>query len=272
MVTSDDFDFDCITPLIRSTHDDTLDDAVNWGHVLRAVTEPTPPPRPVPSSIQQTPLSQNTSGLVNSSDFVRVWTLSLRQSSSLSMLVYRIPQNALRRRAIPRHSLAGRFPQVFRRRQSIVQGWLEWVADKCPRERRAGLIPRLASKARGIGRRPPLKSVSSEKLPTAKRVLPLHMGAKPSVHHSIEISCDGPSTRAWMPWCNSWRPLGLTAVVINDCQQVRDSWPTQRLTDGSCSKVAGGCGIVHVAKATAERAQTIETETLSRYPHRRADG
>ena len=69
LVTSDDFDFDCITPLIRSTHDDTLDDAVIWGHVLRAVTEPTPPPRPVPSSIQQTPLSQNTSGLVNSSEF-----------------------------------------------------------------------------------------------------------------------------------------------------------------------------------------------------------
>lgn len=71
LVTSDDFDFDCITPLIRSTHDDTLDDAVIWGHVLRAVTEPTPPPRPVPSSIQQTPLSQNTSGLVNSSEFRR---------------------------------------------------------------------------------------------------------------------------------------------------------------------------------------------------------
>uniref|UniRef100_A0A8H7N204 non-specific serine/threonine protein kinase n=1 Tax=Bionectria ochroleuca TaxID=29856 RepID=A0A8H7N204_BIOOC len=40
-----------------------------WNHLYEAVTESTPPPRPIPSSIQQTPLSQNTSGLVNSSEF-----------------------------------------------------------------------------------------------------------------------------------------------------------------------------------------------------------
>ncbi|KAL3954491.1 hypothetical protein ACCO45_010054 [Purpureocillium lilacinum] len=164
LVTSDDFDFDCITPLIRSTHDDTLDDAVIWGHVLRAVTEPTPPP--------------STSTLVNSADTIESehqWSREFIRISSgcghcpegrarASPCWYTaFPQNVLRRRAIPRHSLAGRFPQVLRRRQSTVQGWLEWVADRCPRERRAGLVPRLDSKARGIGRRPPLKSVSSEK-------------------------------------------------------------------------------------------------------------
>lgn len=94
LVTSDDFDFDCITPLIRSTHDDTLDDAVNWGHVLRAVTEPTPPPRPVPSSIQQTPLSQNTSGLVNSSEFRQGVDLVLK--AELEPLYAGIPHSTKR--------------------------------------------------------------------------------------------------------------------------------------------------------------------------------
>ncbi|KAH6977655.1 serine/threonine-protein kinase Sgk2 [Ilyonectria destructans] len=69
LITSDDFDFDRIKPLVRSALTDIPDDKVIWNNVYDAVTESTPPPRPIPSSIQQTPLSQNTSGLVNSSEF-----------------------------------------------------------------------------------------------------------------------------------------------------------------------------------------------------------
>ncbi|KJZ68575.1 hypothetical protein HIM_12037 [Hirsutella minnesotensis 3608] len=69
LITSDDFDFDRIKPLVRSALTEIPDDKVIWNHVYEAVTESTPPPRTILSSIQQTPLSQNTSGLVNSSEF-----------------------------------------------------------------------------------------------------------------------------------------------------------------------------------------------------------
>ncbi|KAK7210153.1 hypothetical protein V2G26_017331 [Clonostachys chloroleuca] len=68
-VNSGEFEPDRIKPLLRSAVTDTPDDTVIWNHLYEAVTESTPPPRPIPSSIQQTPLSQNTSGLVNSSEF-----------------------------------------------------------------------------------------------------------------------------------------------------------------------------------------------------------
>ncbi|KND91462.1 hypothetical protein TOPH_03900 [Tolypocladium ophioglossoides CBS 100239] len=68
-VASDDFDFDRIKPLLKAAIAEGLDDAFIWSHIHDAVTESTPPPRPIAPSIQQTPLSQNTSGLVNSSEF-----------------------------------------------------------------------------------------------------------------------------------------------------------------------------------------------------------
>jgi hypothetical protein len=66
---SDDFDLDRVKPLLRLVLASEPDDTVIWNHLYEAVTESTPPPRPIPSAIEQTPLSQNTSGLVNSSEF-----------------------------------------------------------------------------------------------------------------------------------------------------------------------------------------------------------
>ncbi|XP_044721135.1 uncharacterized protein HRG_06132 [Hirsutella rhossiliensis] len=66
-VDSDDFDFDRIRPLFDAVLKKRPDNEI-WDQVYSAVTESTPPPRPILSSIQQTPLSQNTSGLVNSSE------------------------------------------------------------------------------------------------------------------------------------------------------------------------------------------------------------
>ncbi|CAH0019548.1 unnamed protein product [Clonostachys rhizophaga] len=68
-VASNEFDVNRVKPLLKSALADELDDALIWKHLYDAVTESTPPPRPIPSSIQQTPLSQNTGGLVNSSEF-----------------------------------------------------------------------------------------------------------------------------------------------------------------------------------------------------------
>ncbi|KAK3933951.1 hypothetical protein QBC46DRAFT_400887, partial [Diplogelasinospora grovesii] len=67
-VHSDDFDLDRIKPLLSAALADDLDDALVWDRVYDAVTESTPPPRPVASSIQQTPWLRNTSSFANSSE------------------------------------------------------------------------------------------------------------------------------------------------------------------------------------------------------------
>ncbi|KAH8651721.1 serine/threonine-protein kinase Sgk2 [Ilyonectria robusta] len=68
-LNSDDFDLDRIKPLLKAAVTGDADDSHIWNQVYNAVTESTPPPRPIASSIQQTPWSQNTSGFVNSSEF-----------------------------------------------------------------------------------------------------------------------------------------------------------------------------------------------------------
>jgi hypothetical protein len=67
-VSSDNFDFDRIKPLLRAALADNRDDALIWDRVYDAVTESTPPPRPIASSIQQTPWLRNTSSFTNSSE------------------------------------------------------------------------------------------------------------------------------------------------------------------------------------------------------------
>ncbi|KAH6883929.1 serine/threonine-protein kinase Sgk2 [Thelonectria olida] len=68
-VASDDFDFDRVKPLLKEALADKSQDTLIWDLVSTATVESTPPPRPIPSSIQQTPWSQKTSGFVNSSEF-----------------------------------------------------------------------------------------------------------------------------------------------------------------------------------------------------------
>ncbi|PQK08000.1 hypothetical protein BB8028_0001g00810 [Beauveria bassiana] len=67
-VTTKHFEFDRIKPLLKATIAETPDDALIWDLVSAAAVESTPPPRPTASSIQQTPWSQNTSGIINSSE------------------------------------------------------------------------------------------------------------------------------------------------------------------------------------------------------------
>ncbi|PHH49257.1 hypothetical protein CFIMG_005936RA [Ceratocystis fimbriata CBS 114723] len=67
-VDSTDFNFDCVKPLLKSALADETDDTLLWDQVYQAVTEHTPPPRLVASSIQQTPWLRNTSSFANSSE------------------------------------------------------------------------------------------------------------------------------------------------------------------------------------------------------------
>jgi hypothetical protein len=68
---SDDFDLDRIKPLLNAALADHLDDALIWDRVYDAVTESTPPPRPIASSLQQTPWLRNTGSFANSSEHRR---------------------------------------------------------------------------------------------------------------------------------------------------------------------------------------------------------
>ncbi|KAK3353872.1 serine/threonine-protein kinase Sgk2 [Lasiosphaeria hispida] len=68
-VSSDDFGLDRIKPLLISALDGHSGDALIWKHLYDAVTESTPPPRPVASSLRQTPLLHTTNGFTNSSEY-----------------------------------------------------------------------------------------------------------------------------------------------------------------------------------------------------------
>ncbi|TWU76319.1 hypothetical protein ED733_005849 [Metarhizium rileyi] len=70
-VTTKYFEFDQIRPLIRATIDENSNDALIWDLVSAAAVQSTPPPRATTSLIQQTPWSQNTSGIINSSEYRR---------------------------------------------------------------------------------------------------------------------------------------------------------------------------------------------------------
>ncbi|KAI0903609.1 hypothetical protein F4823DRAFT_267708 [Ustulina deusta] len=67
-VCSDGFDFDRTKSLLNAALVDKPDDARIWDQVYHAITESTPPPRPIASSLQQTPWLRNTSSFANSSE------------------------------------------------------------------------------------------------------------------------------------------------------------------------------------------------------------
>ncbi|GAP89782.1 putative rhodopsin kinase [Rosellinia necatrix] len=72
VVTSDDFDFDFdrIKPLLGAVLADKPDNEI-WDQVYLAVTESTPLPGPIVSSLQQTPWPRNTDSFTNPSEYRR---------------------------------------------------------------------------------------------------------------------------------------------------------------------------------------------------------
>src|ERR1700735_2315551 len=67
LVRSDDFDVERFLPLLNAILRTEPDEFI-WEKVYAAVTESTPPPRPLPLHIQQTPHLRNTSSFLNSSE------------------------------------------------------------------------------------------------------------------------------------------------------------------------------------------------------------
>lgn len=65
-VDSDDFDIERVQPLLNAVLHNESDEII-WDKVYVAVTESTPPPRPLPLSLQ-TPWTRNTSSFTNSSE------------------------------------------------------------------------------------------------------------------------------------------------------------------------------------------------------------
>lgn len=65
-INADDFDVERILPLLQAILRKEPDNVI-WNAVYDAVTEPTPPLRPIPS-FQQTPLSINTGSFANSTE------------------------------------------------------------------------------------------------------------------------------------------------------------------------------------------------------------
>ncbi|KXJ85594.1 hypothetical protein Micbo1qcDRAFT_237400 [Microdochium bolleyi] len=70
LLVSDDLDIGRVKPLIKSAITDDTDTRI-WDRVYDAVavTESTPPPRPIASSLQQTPWLHKTSSFANSSEY-----------------------------------------------------------------------------------------------------------------------------------------------------------------------------------------------------------
>ncbi|KAI1370748.1 hypothetical protein F4677DRAFT_464937 [Hypoxylon crocopeplum] len=66
-VTSGDFDYDRVKPLLRAVIAKEPDEKI-WAQVYHAVTESTPPPQPIASALLQTPWLRNTSSFANSSE------------------------------------------------------------------------------------------------------------------------------------------------------------------------------------------------------------
>ncbi|KAK0615990.1 hypothetical protein B0T17DRAFT_592635 [Bombardia bombarda] len=69
-VASENFDFDRIKPLLNAALANESDSEI-WDQVYNAVAETTPPPRPIASSLQQTPWLRNTSSFATSSEYCK---------------------------------------------------------------------------------------------------------------------------------------------------------------------------------------------------------
>ncbi|KAI9899839.1 hypothetical protein N3K66_004101 [Trichothecium roseum] len=67
-VNSFDFSLEHIRPLLRLAIADATDDIQIWNQVYNVVTESTPPPRQIASSLQQAPWLRNPSSFANSSE------------------------------------------------------------------------------------------------------------------------------------------------------------------------------------------------------------
>ncbi|KAK0628117.1 hypothetical protein B0T17DRAFT_491041 [Bombardia bombarda] len=131
VAASDDFDLDCIKPLLNAALADDPDDALIWDQVYLAVTESTPPPQPVASSFQQTPWRQSTGSFANSSEYRKDVDKVLREELGV-MYVGLLRFHETFFRAIP--GLESAYKAVFKKCMEgdnplFGGGWRGWPED-----------------------------------------------------------------------------------------------------------------------------------------------
>ncbi|RYP24006.1 hypothetical protein DL767_008680 [Monosporascus sp. MG133] len=68
-IISNAFDLNRIKPLLYAALAENLNDTYIWNQVYSTVSESTPPPRPIASSLQQTPWLHNTNSFANFSEY-----------------------------------------------------------------------------------------------------------------------------------------------------------------------------------------------------------
>ncbi|OAA34974.1 serine/threonine-protein kinase Sgk2 [Metarhizium rileyi] len=159
LITSDDYNFDLIRPFIKLCLANSPDDALIWDQLCGAVAETTPPPRPIPSSLQQTPWSQNTRSFVNSSEFRQDVDRILKQE--LGPLYVGIPKFCDTFFGVVPH-LEVVSETVFRKCSEgdnplFNEGWTEWPAKAKESDVLAwfcDLVPRLEAFARDLNLTP----------------------------------------------------------------------------------------------------------------------
>ena len=83
-ITSPDFDFDRIKPLLTAIINNESDEVI-WEKVYDAIIESTPPPRPAPSSIRHT--TTNTGSVVNTTEYCKQMDALLKKELIDTMFV-----------------------------------------------------------------------------------------------------------------------------------------------------------------------------------------
>jgi Fungal protein kinase len=127
---SEDFDFYRIIPLLGAVITSKPDEFI-WNKAYDIVTESTPPPRPVVSSLQQTPRLRNTSSFVNSTEHRKYMDAMLRDElgplyvgipSFHETIFGGVPDLEISSKAVFKKCTEGDNPL-------FCNGWSEWPAD-----------------------------------------------------------------------------------------------------------------------------------------------
>ncbi|KAH7304473.1 hypothetical protein B0I35DRAFT_445302 [Stachybotrys elegans] len=130
-ISSNDYDLDRIKPLLHAVVTENTVDALVWKQVYAVVTESTPPPRTIASSVQQTPWLHSTAGFANSSEYRKDVDRVLKEE--LGAMYVGLPRF--------HETFFGAVPELDRASETVFkkclegddplfhEGWRDWPAD-----------------------------------------------------------------------------------------------------------------------------------------------
>ncbi|KAK0612607.1 hypothetical protein B0T17DRAFT_649038 [Bombardia bombarda] len=129
-IASGDFDLNRIKPLLNAALAEIPDNEI-WDQVYNAVTESTPPPQPIASSLQQTPWLRNTSSFVNSSEHRKYMDDVLKEELGLLYIGLRgFEQTYFKNIADLETASEAFFKQCTREGDPLFDdGWTGWPKD-----------------------------------------------------------------------------------------------------------------------------------------------